>query len=99
MIIKVWDVASTAKVHLDKSRSFHKSVPPHAVPALLSSVSNNIVQKHMHIFVILTALQVFVDDFLTRLEQTNFNIFEPQLQERHPWLFWKLLYNNYKHKY
>eukprot|EP00026_Physarum_polycephalum_P009922 Phypoly_transcript_10060.p1 GENE.Phypoly_transcript_10060~~Phypoly_transcript_10060.p1 ORF type:complete len:377 (+),score=58.60 Phypoly_transcript_10060:159-1289(+) len=34
----VFEVASIAKAHLDKSRTFHSSVPSHAIPAFLPSV-------------------------------------------------------------
>jgi hypothetical protein len=92
----VLDVASTAKAHLDKSRSFRSSVPPHAIPALLSSVCSRSLAPPP---ILLTSLKVFVEDFLIRLEKTNFNIFDPQLQAKNPWNFWRLLYNNYKRKY
>jgi len=75
----VWDVASTAKVHLEKARAFRSSVPPEAVPAFLYSV--------------------VVEDFLTRLQKSDFNVFDPSLQSKNYWNYWKMLYSNYKQKY
>ncbi|CAO3693686.1 unnamed protein product [Umbelopsis ramanniana] len=62
----VFDVATAAHDHLLTARSMLKSVPPAAMPVILSAVP--------------------CAQYLAKLEQHNFNAFEPKLQVRN----WKL---------
>jgi NADH dehydrogenase [ubiquinone] 1 alpha subcomplex assembly factor 6 len=95
----IFELATLANDHLVTSRSmFHKDkVPAGAVPIFMAGVCNllhfdlcggaDISGCMSHTFP-----QVPVAGFLQRLQNSNFNVFDPRLQVRDwkmPWRLWK----------
>eukprot|EP01112_Ceratiomyxa_fruticulosa_P004266 TRINITY_DN1473_c0_g1_i10.p1 TRINITY_DN1473_c0_g1~~TRINITY_DN1473_c0_g1_i10.p1 ORF type:complete len:365 (+),score=73.36 TRINITY_DN1473_c0_g1_i10:381-1475(+) len=62
----VYEMASEAKIHLDKAKELASSLPPNAHVALLPAV--------------------ICEDFLNRLQQLHFDVFNPLQLRRHPFL-------------
>lgn len=75
----VFDVASVAKIHLDKARQLSDKVPAIGRRILLPAIS--------------------VDRFLTRLQQTNFQLYSDKLSKRDGMLAFAYFWNSLRKRY
>ncbi|XP_059972301.1 NADH dehydrogenase (ubiquinone) complex I, assembly factor 6 isoform X3 [Mesoplodon densirostris] len=102
----VYDTASQAHLHLKHARSFHRSVPVKAFPAFLQTVALQNsrgscvrgLRRRWGRFTLCRA-KVALEDYLKKIQQVDFDIFHPSLQQKNTLLPLSLYIRSWRKRY